>query len=266
MTLRRQNQFCAFTLVELLVVIAIVGILAALLLAAVAQAKAKARKIQCANNLHQLGLALEEFKTDHNNYPPVLDPTVWDENRDWKDALGFEMNIHANFAQDPKGVWHCPSAHRPEDLQVNWVYDDYGYNTYGLGSWAVTKTGGSFGLSGIWLPNRPTPRINESEIAMPSEMIAIGDNLLGGPSIIFDGQLFERASDIAVSSFANKSGYSSSESTQRSRARHQGHANVVFCDGHVESPTLQFLFADTSDEALSRWNRDHLPHRERLSP
>ena len=43
-------------------------------------------------------------------------------------------------------------------------------------------------------------------------------------------------------------------------------ANVVFCDGHVESPTLQFLFADTSDAALSRWNRDHQPHRERLAP
>ena len=31
-----------------------------------------------------------------------------------------------------------------------------------------------------------------------------------------------------------------------------GQANVVFCDGHVESPTLQFLFADTSDAALAR--------------
>ena len=45
-----------------------------------------------------------------------------------------------------------------------------------------------------------------------------------------------------------------------------GHANVFFCDGHVESPTLQFLFEDTSDEALSRWNRDDQPHREKLSP
>ncbi len=43
-------------------------------------------------------------------------------------------------------------------------------------------------------------------------------------------------------------------------------SNVVFCDDHVESPTLKFLFADTSDAALSRWNRDHLPHREKLSP
>jgi hypothetical protein len=42
-------------------------------------------------------------------------------------------------------------------------------------------------------------------------------------------------------------------------------ANVVFCNGHVESPTLKFLFAATSDAALSRWNRDHQPHRELLA-
>ena len=48
--------------------------------------------------------------------------------------------------------------------------------------------------------------------------------------------------------------------------RHQGKANVLFCDSHVESPTLKFLFEDTSDEALRRWNRDHLPHREKLAP
>jgi prepilin-type processing-associated H-X9-DG protein len=50
-----------------------------------------------------------------------------------------------------------------------------------------------------------------------------------------------------------------------------GQANVFFCDGHVESPTLKFLFADTSDAALARWKSlrtatNHLPHREKLSP
>jgi prepilin-type processing-associated H-X9-DG protein len=44
------------------------------------------------------------------------------------------------------------------------------------------------------------------------------------------------------------------------------HKGQVFCDGHVESPALQYLFADTSDDALRRWNRDHQPHRERLVP
>jgi len=53
-------------------------------------------------------------------------------------------------------------------------------------------------------------------------------------------------------------------STRTATTRHQGKANVVFCDRHVEAPTLKFLFEDTSDAALVRWNRDHLPHRERL--
>jgi hypothetical protein len=43
-------------------------------------------------------------------------------------------------------------------------------------------------------------------------------------------------------------------------------ANVVFCASHVETPPLKFLFEDTSYAALARWNRDHLPHREKLSP
>ena len=41
--------------------------------------------------------------------------------------------------------------------------------------------------------------------------------------------------------------------------RHQGKANVVFCDGHVKSPTLKFLFEDPGKAPLVRWRRDHLP-------
>ena len=216
----------AFTLIELLIVIGIIGILASLLLPALARSKALARRVGCLSQQKQWALALKMYANDNDDELPresflpggtVLN--LWSQVRNplardvWYNALPalLGQQTAANYSPptlipdfyDRRLMFHCPEASFPK-------------NDYRVPLFSIAMN------SKLTLSTNSTVRMSSIEKGRPSDTVVFLDNLLEGERKVNALQ--------ANTDLGQPSAYAS-----RFVVRHPGGGVMAFADGHAGS-------------------------------
>ncbi len=242
----------AFTLIELLVVIAIIAILAAILFPVFAQAREAARKTSCLSNLKQLGTGVGMYTQDNDeNLPCNWYVGLWASAPNgpykWMDAIyPYVKN---------EGVFTCPS-----DASPTRVYKYYQNLTGPSQNW------GSYAMNvAYWAPGPPTPPSSDSgqritvslaQLQRPADTVWAGDGngsfQVAWPDINAQPQINRTVSPRVLGLNGGNDPHEGAWVE-----RHQGKINVIFCDGHAKSMSLDTMTelapAGTQTAGAYRW-------------